>query len=135
MSDVGNRFKGFVRRFRSSNWTEEREREERKRMEDMNFGSDEERTLFYEARLGLDVAEFWDSDAGKYLRRRCAHDVRESLERLLAASPLNAGAIAQEQTNIKAARRLISLINDAIQGGENAELELNQREEMSNEEE
>ena len=102
--------------------------EEALAIENLQFENNEDKALFHEARLGLEVCEFCNSDAGKYLRRRCQAIVGSHTTALVEVDPFDSEKIAALQIDFKAARLMISMITDAIQNGENAAREIEERE-------
>lgn len=118
---------GF-RSWRRKNWTHEQQMQEQRHIEEMRFESEEEEVLFKEAGIGLQVSEFWESEAGKYLRRRALHDMKAATDALIAISPLDHAGIANHQATARACQLLAKYVSEAINGGESAELEIENRE-------
>jgi hypothetical protein len=120
---------GWWRSFRRKDWSLEQEAADQKKIEAIEFHSEDDRLLFAEASIGIAVHEFWfETEAGKYLKGRAAIEVRNAIEELVASSPSNPVAIANAQVRLRAARQLVQMVNDAINGGAAAEQELRDRE-------
>lgn len=129
MSAIANKIRSWRSRYISDSSREQ----EKKDFSNLKFLTDEDRVLFAEAELGVDVAEFWNSDAGRYLRARLGEVALVTANKLLDVSPLDGEAIATIQTEGKAARMAVKFINDAITGGTNAENQMDNEEEESDE--
>lgn len=106
--------------------------EETKRLENLKFDTDEDQFLFAEVRLGIEIAEFWNSEAGRYLRGRCQQLVSDGAAQLLVIDPSDSKKIAEIQIPAKAAQQLVTFVSEAIANGDASELEINNREEVRN---
>jgi hypothetical protein len=122
-------FKRVIRSFRSPGWSKQAEMAEQRQLEGLTFDNDEDKFLFSQARVGVVAMEFWQSEVGVYLREQIAKGVRESTNKLATVSPLDHEAIAEAQVTVRAGQLLTRIITEAIQGGEEAELEMIKREE------
>lgn len=124
---------GFFRNFRSRLWTHAAQMEEQQKIESLQFNSEEDRFLFMEARLGLEVGEFWESDAGRYLAKRCEQVIAHATAKFAAVDPMDAGAIMKLQVELRAAQMLVTMVTNAIQNGESSELQIKNNEELTDE--
>lgn len=124
--------KRVIRSFRRPGWSREDEMREQRQIEALQFENEEDRYLFSQARIGVVAMEFWQSEVGTYLRQQIAREVRESSNTLATVSPLDHEAIAKAQVTVRAGQMLTRIITQAIEGGEEAELEMTKREEYEN---
>ena len=102
--------------------------EEQEQIENLQFENVEDKALFAEALLGVEVCEFWNSDAGKYLRMRCQMIISSNTAAMMDVDPFDSEKIVKLQTESKAARLMISMITEAIQNGDSAAKEIEERE-------
>jgi hypothetical protein len=123
--------RAMLRRWRSKLFTNEKEMAEMRRLESLRFSTEEDRFLFAEAKLGIEVDDFWHSDVGKYLRMRSEQVMDGAVKALLSAAPSDQAAIAKAQVDARAMLTLNRFITDAIRNGETSELALFNNEETN----
>jgi hypothetical protein len=70
-----------------------------------------------EARFGIEVEQFLNSQIGQYLIGRAEIDEREALESLGEVDPEDTKSIRQAQFKLQVARSVPRWIQDAIQSG------------------
>lgn len=104
----------------------QKEREAIHRLE-MEGADEEDVLLFAEAQLGIIVNEFWESDAGKYLRGRCKHIMSEASQQLIKENPYDTEKVALLQREARACQLLVKMVNDAITNGDASSEELQRR--------
>lgn len=118
----------FFRSWRSKSFTDRDRAEERRALESvLEETTDADKHLFLDMHLGTEAAEFWNSDAGSYLRGSCQTMITKALAVLSAVSPLDHVQIAQAQVDLRAARKIVQTITAAIQSGDAAEIEIHNR--------
>lgn len=86
------------------------------------------RELYAAVGLGLDMAAFVKSDVGRYLLTKAEEERTDALADLVDTSPADPEQIRALQSIIKRADSLLYWIQDAIQSGKNAEMQLDPRE-------
>jgi len=89
--------------------------------------TERERVLFAEAKLGMDVEHFLKSDVGRLLRGRAAQEIEEAKIELLECNPdtfFGRRRIKKLQNKAQLANQFMSWCAEAITGGRNAEIQL-----------
>jgi hypothetical protein len=89
--------------------------------------TERERILFAEAKLGLDIEHFLKSDVGRLLRGRAAQEIEEAKEGLLECNPntfFGRRRIRKLQNRAELANMFTTWCAEAIMGGRNAEIQL-----------
>lgn len=89
--------------------------------------------LLAEVELGFDVKDFLRSKVGRYLLGRAVADADEAMEKLKLVDPTDSKTITALQNDIHRADSLERWLEDAVVGGKNAEAQIKQQEEGSDE--
>jgi hypothetical protein len=92
------------------------------------FESSDIGELYATVEFGLDMDQFIKSPIGQYLLRKAGEERIDALADLVEVSPADSERIRALQSIIKRADSLLFWINDAIQAGKNAEMQLDPRE-------
>ncbi len=81
----------------------------------------DETTLWAEAALGRDAADFMASDIGRYLLGRAEQDIQEAHEKLAIVSPWRRNRIRQLQNEIWRAQSVKGWLVELVGAGKQAE--------------
>ena len=97
----------------------------------MKFADEKERELYAAATLGEDARNFLASSVGKYLHGRAVNDLEQAKEDLLKVDPdsfWGRRKFRKIQQRAEIAQKFIGYLVDAIQDGDMAYQELQDRE-------
>lgn len=118
----------FFRSWRNRSISDRDRLDERRALESvLEETTDADKHLFLEMHLGTEAAEFWNSDAGSYLRGACQTMIDNAIKVLAEVSPLDHVRIGQAQVDLRAARKIVHTVTAAIQAGDAAEIEIHNR--------
>lgn len=94
----------------------------------VQFDNEEDMTLFAQAALGLKAKDFENSEFGRYVVGAAEQEIQEHAMALLDVDPDDIKTIRNHQLKAGAARLLLSLVSEAITGGDSAYQQLQERE-------
>lgn len=111
-----------------TNITPEDENAEARAIEGLNFETENDRVLFQDARMGVHVTDFWNSEVGFWLRKKCGDRVTSILAELTKVPPSDVDTVTDLLVELRANQGIINLIIGAISDGKNAQEAMRQGE-------
>lgn len=96
-------------------------------LESAGFDSEEDRILFAEAHLGIELERFLRSNVGQYFKGRCGGVVQEFNSWVLSVADPDSKEFRKRHLEARAAQLAMRFISEAVVNGEHAQKALEER--------
>lgn len=96
-------------------------------LESEGFDSEEDRFLFAEAHLGIELEHFMRTNTGRYLKGRCEGVVQAFNGWVLATADPDPKEFRQRHLEARSAQMVMKFLSEAVVQGQHAQLALEER--------